>query len=92
MPRYEETGDESQKPQRSVAEGFEKGELGRKTGNGWYEYDQTGPEEGLPVIGRTVAKAGVPLAGGDTPTPKCATHVGDFRKESWQLRQKNSKR
>ncbi len=42
MARYEETGDESAKPKRSVAEKFEKGELGRKTGKGWYEYDEQG--------------------------------------------------
>jgi 3-hydroxybutyryl-CoA dehydrogenase len=42
MARYEETGDESQKPKKSVVEKFEKGELGRKTGKGWYEYDEQG--------------------------------------------------
>lgn len=42
MAHYEETGDESMKPKRSVAEKFEKGELGRKTGKGWYEYDEEG--------------------------------------------------
>jgi 3-hydroxybutyryl-CoA dehydrogenase len=40
--RYEETGDPSDKPRRSIAEKFEKGELGRKTGKGWYEYDEKG--------------------------------------------------
>jgi 3-hydroxybutyryl-CoA dehydrogenase len=42
MARYEETGDESVKPKKSVAERYEKGELGRKTGKGWYEYDEQG--------------------------------------------------
>ena len=42
MDRYEETGDENMKPKKSVAEKYEKGELGRKTGKGWYEYDQQG--------------------------------------------------
>lgn len=36
--RYEETGDEAQKPKKSVAERFERGEYGRKSGKGWYEY------------------------------------------------------
>lgn len=40
--RYEETGDESDKPRRSIAEKFEKGELGRKTGKGFYDYDEKG--------------------------------------------------
>ena len=40
--RYEETGDESQKPKKSIVEKFEKGELGRKSGKGWYEYDEQG--------------------------------------------------
>jgi 3-hydroxybutyryl-CoA dehydrogenase len=42
MDRYEETGDENMKPKKSVAEKYEKGELGRKTGKGWYEYDEQG--------------------------------------------------
>jgi 3-hydroxybutyryl-CoA dehydrogenase len=42
MARYEETGDDSVKPKKSVAERYEKGELGRKTGKGWYEYDEQG--------------------------------------------------
>lgn len=40
--RFEETGDEGDKPRKSIAEKFEKGELGRKTGKGWYEYDKKG--------------------------------------------------
>jgi 3-hydroxybutyryl-CoA dehydrogenase len=42
MARYEESGDPEDKPAKSVAEKFEKGELGRKTGKGWYEYDEQG--------------------------------------------------
>jgi 3-hydroxybutyryl-CoA dehydrogenase len=42
MDRYEETGDEDMKPKKSVAEKYEMGELGRKTGKGWYEYDEQG--------------------------------------------------
>jgi 3-hydroxybutyryl-CoA dehydrogenase len=40
--RYEETGDPKDKPAKTVTEKFEKGELGRKTGKGWYEYDEQG--------------------------------------------------
>jgi 3-hydroxybutyryl-CoA dehydrogenase len=40
--RYEETGNEADKPRKSIVEKFERGELGRKTGKGWYEYDEKG--------------------------------------------------
>jgi 3-hydroxybutyryl-CoA dehydrogenase len=46
MARYKETGDESQKPKESIVEKFDKGELGRKTGKGWYEYDEQGQRKG----------------------------------------------
>ena len=46
MDRYEDTGDESMKPKKSVVEKYEKGELGRKTGKGWYEYDEQGQRKG----------------------------------------------
>lgn len=36
--RYEETGDESQKPPKVIVEKFENGEFGRKTGKGFYSY------------------------------------------------------
>lgn len=36
--RYEESGDESKKPKPSIVERFERGEYGRKSGKGWYEY------------------------------------------------------
>jgi 3-hydroxybutyryl-CoA dehydrogenase len=42
MARYEESGDPKDRPSESVVEKFEKGELGRKTGKGWYEYDESG--------------------------------------------------
>ena len=42
MARYEESGDLEDKPSESVTEKFEKGDLGRKAGKGWYEYDEQG--------------------------------------------------
>lgn len=36
--RYAETGDESDKPSKTLIEKYEKGEFGRKTGKGFYEY------------------------------------------------------
>jgi 3-hydroxybutyryl-CoA dehydrogenase len=36
---YEETGDENQKPQKSITEKFLNGEYGRKTGKGFYSYN-----------------------------------------------------
>ncbi len=42
MARYEDSGDEADKPKRSVAEKVERGELGRKTAKGWYAYDEQG--------------------------------------------------
>jgi 3-hydroxybutyryl-CoA dehydrogenase len=42
MARYEESGDPKDKPKKSIVEKFEKGELGRKTGRGWYQYDEQG--------------------------------------------------
>lgn len=44
MGRYEESGDPADKPRKSVVEKFERGEFGRKTGKGWYEYDEHGRE------------------------------------------------
>lgn len=41
MQRYQESGDERDKPSRVVQEKYEKGELGRKTGMGFYTYDGT---------------------------------------------------
>ncbi len=42
MVRYEQTGDPDDKPKRSIVERYERGDLGRKTGCGWYEYDEEG--------------------------------------------------
>jgi 3-hydroxybutyryl-CoA dehydrogenase len=36
---YEETGDESQKPQKAITEKYLNGEYGRKTGKGFYVYN-----------------------------------------------------
>ena len=38
MARYEETGDDTRRPKQSITERFERGEYGRKSGKGWYEY------------------------------------------------------
>ncbi|MEW9502064.1 3-hydroxyacyl-CoA dehydrogenase family protein [Jeotgalibacillus marinus] len=46
MQRYNESGDEKDKPARIVAEKVEKGELGKKTGKGFYEYDAKGTRVG----------------------------------------------
>ncbi|WP_153731765.1 3-hydroxyacyl-CoA dehydrogenase family protein [Sporosarcina obsidiansis] len=40
--RFEETGDEKDRPSKVVAEKVAKGELGRKTGKGFYKYDEKG--------------------------------------------------
>ncbi|MFS0575435.1 3-hydroxyacyl-CoA dehydrogenase family protein [Sporosarcina sp. 179-K 3D1 HS] len=39
MQRYHESGDEQDKPSRTVIEKVEKGELGKKTGKGFYQYN-----------------------------------------------------
>jgi 3-hydroxybutyryl-CoA dehydrogenase len=36
---YEETGDDSQKPQKIIVEKYSNGEYGRKTGKGFYSYN-----------------------------------------------------
>lgn len=38
--RYEETGDEAEKPPKFLEEKYLKGELGKKTGKGWYDYSE----------------------------------------------------
>lgn len=45
--RYAETGDPTHAPQRSLAERVERGDLGRKTGRGWYVYSETGQKVGV---------------------------------------------
>ena len=47
MQRYNESGDETDKPTRTVTEKVEKGELGKKTGKGFYEYDEKGIKVGV---------------------------------------------
>ena len=43
--RFELTGDPRDQPQRSLAERVESGRLGRKTGHGWYRYDEHGTKD-----------------------------------------------
>lgn len=38
MQRYQETGNEADRPSRTITEKFNRGELGRKTGKGFYTY------------------------------------------------------
>lgn len=40
--RFAQTGDPKDQPSRSVTALVERGELGRKTGQGWYSYDEAG--------------------------------------------------
>jgi len=40
--RFDETGDPADAPSRSVSDKVERGELGRKTGKGWYDYPTQG--------------------------------------------------
>jgi 3-hydroxybutyryl-CoA dehydrogenase len=40
--RFAQSGDPKDQPSRSVAALVERGELGRKTGKGWYDYDEAG--------------------------------------------------
>lgn len=49
MQRYKESGEEKDKPAVIVAEKVEKGELGKKTGKGFYEYDENGKRIELKV-------------------------------------------
>ena len=38
--KYQETGREEDRPSRSIVERYERGDHGRKTGRGWYDYTQ----------------------------------------------------
>lgn len=42
MQRYAESGKMEDRPARAVEDKVKKGELGRKSGKGWYEYDENG--------------------------------------------------
>ncbi|TFD93659.1 3-hydroxyacyl-CoA dehydrogenase family protein [Jeotgalibacillus sp. R-1-5s-1] len=44
--RYQETGDPEDRPFQSVLEKVDKGELGRKTGKGWYDYSKAAVTKG----------------------------------------------
>ena len=45
LARFEESGDPADRPSAGIAEKVERGELGRKTGKGWYEYDEAGRKQ-----------------------------------------------
>jgi 3-hydroxybutyryl-CoA dehydrogenase len=46
--RFAQTGDPKDRPSRTVAALVERGELGRKTGKGWYSYDHAGTKTSRP--------------------------------------------
>ena len=47
---YEETGDPSWYPPLLLRRKVKAGQLGRKTGVGWYEYDKDGKRIGMAKI------------------------------------------
>jgi 3-hydroxybutyryl-CoA dehydrogenase len=47
--RFAASGDPKDQPSRSVSALVERGELGRKTGRGWYDYDQDGTKTPRPT-------------------------------------------
>jgi 3-hydroxybutyryl-CoA dehydrogenase len=47
--RFAESGDPKDQPSKSVSALVERGELGRKTGRGWYEYDEAGTKTPRPT-------------------------------------------
>ena len=47
--RFAQTGDPKDRPSASVTALVERGELGRKTGRGWYTYDETGTRTPRPT-------------------------------------------
>jgi 3-hydroxybutyryl-CoA dehydrogenase len=47
--RFAESGDPKDQPSKSVSALVERGELGRKTGRGWYDYDEAGAKTPRPA-------------------------------------------
>lgn len=47
--RYAESGDPKDLPSKTVSALVERGELGRKTGRGWYDYDESGAKVPRPT-------------------------------------------
>jgi 3-hydroxybutyryl-CoA dehydrogenase len=47
--RFAASGDPKDQPSRSVSALVERGELGRKTGRGWYDYDDAGTKTPRPT-------------------------------------------
>ena len=47
--RYAESGDPKDQPSKSVSALVERGDLGRKTGRGWYDYDEAGTKTPRPT-------------------------------------------
>lgn len=47
--RFAESGDPKDQPSKSVSALVERGELGRKTGRGWYDYDEAGTRTPRPA-------------------------------------------
>ena len=47
--RFAESGDPKDQPSKSVSALVERGELGRKTGRGWYDYDEAGTKTPRPT-------------------------------------------
>jgi len=47
--RFAESGDAKDQPSQSVSALVERGELGRKTGRGWYDYDEAGSKTPRPT-------------------------------------------
>lgn len=45
--RYDESGDPADRPAASLASHVQAGDLGRKTGRGWYVYDEAGAKVGV---------------------------------------------
>ncbi|MFC4770275.1 3-hydroxyacyl-CoA dehydrogenase family protein [Effusibacillus consociatus] len=58
MQRMEETGNPEAGPKKAVIEKFEKGELGRKTGKGWYDYTNSSQNTGRTAPAAVGAKEG----------------------------------